>query len=98
MSIIAFFALTIFLCIDLIEPIKEAIDTNSLLPLEEKFESYGLWKYFIIGLSQAILLVTAIIPTEIIQIIAGFCCGAKLGFLCCMAGIFFRKLNNLHNF
>lgn len=92
LSIIAFFALTIFLCIDLIEPIKEAIDTNSLLPLEEKFESYGLWKYFIIGLSQAILLVTAIIPTEIIQIIAGFCCGAKLGFLCCMAGIFLGNL------
>lgn len=91
-SILAFLALTIFLVIDLIEPIKESIDSHSLLPIEEKFDSYGFWKYFIIGLSQAILLITAIIPTQIIQVIAGFCCGAKLGFLCSIAGIFLGNL------
>lgn len=90
--IIAIIFLLIYLGIDLIKPINEAIDTHSLLPIEEKFESYGIYKYIIITIIQAIILITAIIPAQIIQVIAGFCCGAKLGFACSMAGIFIGNL------
>lgn len=89
---IAIVLLLIYLGIDLYDSIKEAIDIRSLLPVEEKFESYGLGKYFIIAIVQAVLLMIAVVPTQLIQVIAGFCCGAKLGFLCCIAGIFIGNL------
>lgn len=84
--------LLIYLGIDLYDSIKEAIDIRSLLPVEEKFDSYGLGKYFIIAIVQAILLIIAVVPTQLIQVIAGFCCGAKFGFLCCIVGIFIGNL------
>lgn len=80
-------ALLIYLGIDLYKPIKEAFDTNSLLPIEEKFISYGIKKYLFIAVFQAFLLITTVVPNQIIQIIAGFTCGAIPGMICCMAGI-----------
>ena len=61
---------------------------ESLEPVEIKFNNYGIWKYLFLTISQAVFLITAILPNQIIQIIAGFTCGALNGFLCSILGIF----------
>ena len=90
--LIFFVGILIYVGIDLINPIKEAIKNKDLLPVEERFVEYGIYKYLFIAICQAACLVAAIVPTEFIQIIAGFSCGLLNGFLICMVGIFLGNL------
>lgn len=90
--VIIFLGILVYIGIDMIIPIKQAIDEHSLLPVEEKFMSYGIWKYFFMVITQTILLITTVFPNQIIQIISGFVCGAIPGFICCMIGIFLGNL------
>lgn len=83
-----FIGVLTYVAIDLIEPIKIASQNKSFLPIEERFVEYGIFKYLFIAICQAAMLIAAVVPTEVIQIIAGFSCGAIRGFLICLLGIF----------
>lgn len=90
--LIFFIGILIYVGIDLINPIKEAIKSKDLYPVEQRFVEYGIYKYLFIIICQAACLVAAIVPTEFIQIIAGFSCGLLKGFLTCMIGIFLGNI------
>lgn len=96
--IAAFF---IFLVVDIIDPLKEAIKLKDIKPLHEKFDSYGFWGPFFISLTQSLQVVIPALPSGPIQVIAGLTYGPIIGTIASITGIFlgnfiiyitFRKL------
>ncbi|HQC74979.1 MAG TPA: VTT domain-containing protein, partial [Bacilli bacterium] len=82
-----FGALTVFLAIDLIEPISLSIQSNDLEPLFTKFASYGYWAPFFITIFQTLQLLIVFLPSQLTHMIAGFMLGPIWGFIACISGM-----------
>lgn len=88
--IIGVLALSIFLIIDLYEPMKIFIqsDGKDIGPLRDNIRDYGFWRFFFVSLLQCLQVLFTFLPAEPIQIIAGLTCGPIWGFLCSLIGVF----------
>lgn len=81
-----------FLTLDLIEPIKMALELKSWEVLSDKFNDYGIYALLVIGFFQAMLLLITVIPAAPLQIIAGVVLDPISAFLTILAGVFLGNL------
>ncbi|HHX00417.1 MAG TPA: hypothetical protein GX740_03845 [Acholeplasmataceae bacterium] len=82
----------VFLILDLIDPIKQALANKSWEIVIKKFDSYGIAALFVIGFIQAGLILVTFIPAAPLQVIAGVVLNPIFAFITIMAGIFVGNL------